>query len=95
MLLMAPLGFFYATAAVAAQTLLNARVPLSLQGRVMATQGAMAAAAASLPVLGAGALSDVVGVTPVMALLALSIGVAAVLNIRAPRAASRPAPAFP
>ena len=39
----APLGFAWATVSVAAQTVLNDRVPLALQGRVLATQGAMAA----------------------------------------------------
>lgn len=77
-----PLGFAYAIVGVAAQTVLNDRVPLSLQGRVVATQGAMAALAASLPVLGAGALGDWVGVQPVMAILAVGIAAATVINTR-------------
>lgn len=77
-----PLGFAYAIVSVAAQTVLNERVPLALQGRVAATQGAMAALAASLPVLGAGALGDWLGVQPVMAILAVSIAAAAVVNLR-------------
>ncbi|MBI2765498.1 MAG: MFS transporter [Chloroflexi bacterium] len=84
MLLMFPLGFAYAIVAVAAQTVLNDRVPLHLQGRVNSTQNAMAAIAASAPVVAAGALSDVVGVVPVMALLAAAIGLAAAMNLRAP-----------
>ncbi len=84
-LIMLPLGFAYAMVAVAAQTVLNDRVPVHLQGRVLATQGAVAAVAASLPVLLAGALSDVIGVTPVMAVVALGIGLAAVSNLRGPR----------
>ena len=82
MLLMLPLGFSYATVSVAAQTVLNDRVPHHLQGRVLATQAAMSAIASSLPVLVAGALSDVIGVTPVMALVAAAIGLAAVVNTR-------------
>ena len=82
MALVLPLGFAYALVSVAAQTVLHDRVPLSLQGRVIATQGAMAALAASLPVLAAGALGDWLGVQPVMAMLACAIGVAAVLNLR-------------
>ena len=82
MILVFPLGFAFAIVNVAGQTLLNDRVPLHLQGRVQATQGAMAAIAASLPVLAAGALSDVVGVTTVMAVVAGLIGAAAVANIR-------------
>ncbi len=82
MILVMPLGFAYAIVSVAAQTVLNERVPLDLQGRVGATQGAMAALAASLPVLAAGALGDWVGVQPVLAILAVSLAAAAVLNQR-------------
>jgi MFS family permease len=87
MILMLPLGFGYAVVSVSAQTIVNDRVPLFLQGRVLATQAAMAAIASSVPVLVAGALSDAVGVVPVMALVALVIGVAAIGNVR-PRAAA-------
>jgi MFS family permease len=79
-----PLGFSYALVAVAGQTVLNDLVPLHLQGRVLATQGALAAMASSVPVLVAGALTDVIGVTAVMAMVAVAIGVAAVANLRAP-----------
>lgn len=78
----APLGFFYALVAVASQTVLNDLVPLHLQGRVLATQGAMAAIASSIPVLAAGALTDLTGVTFVMALLALTISVIAFTILR-------------
>ena len=80
--LVLPLGFAFAIVSVAAQTVINDRVPLALQGRVVATQGAMAALAASLPVLGAGALGDWLGVQPVMAILAVSIAAATVINLR-------------
>ena len=82
MIVVLPLGFAYAIVSVAAQTVLNDRVPLALQGRVVATQGAMAALAASLPVLGAGALGDWLGVQPVMAILAVAIAAATVVNLR-------------
>lgn len=81
----APLGFFYALVAVAGQTVLNDLVPLGLQGRVIATQGAMAAIASSVPVLLAGALTDFTGVTFVMALLTLTISVVAYATMRRPR----------
>lgn len=84
-ILMFPLGLSFALVSVAGQTMLNDRVPLYLQGRVVATQGAMAALAASVPVVIAGGMSDLVGVTPVMALLAGAIGLAAALNLRQPR----------
>ncbi len=89
-LLMGPMGFAYAVVSVAAQTVLNDRVPLQLQGRVQSTQAAMAAFACSAPVLLFGALSDAVGVTPVMAVLAATIGVVAVMNRREPKV-ERPA----
>jgi MFS transporter, DHA3 family, macrolide efflux protein len=84
LMLMFPAGFSFAIVTVAAQTVLNDRVPLQLQGRVGATQNAMAAIASSLPVLLAGFMADVVGVTPVMAVLAGGIGLAAVVNLRQP-----------
>ncbi len=80
--LVLPLGFAYAIVSVTAQTVLNDRVALGLQGRVLATQGAMAALAASLPVLAAGALGDWLGVQPVMAILAAAIATAAAINLR-------------
>ncbi len=82
MALVLPLGFAYAIVSVTAQTVVNHRVPLSLQGRVVATQGVLAALAASLPVLGAGALGDWLGVQPVMAILAVAIAAATVINLR-------------
>ena len=85
MLLMLPLGFAYAVVSVAGQTVINDRVALQLQGRVGATQAAMSAVASSLPVVGAGLLSDAVGVQFVMALVAGVIAVAAVANVRQPK----------
>ncbi len=90
MAVMVPLGFSYAIVVVAAQTLINDRVPLQLLGRVGATQGAMAAIASSAPVLVAGVLADVVGVVPVMAVVAALIGAAAVANIRQKPASETP-----
>lgn len=95
MVVVMPLGFAYATVAVSGQTVLNDNVPLHLQGRVLATQGAMAAIASSLPVLLAGALSDWIGVVPVMAMLAVAIAVAAVANMRDPHATTVYEPSAP
>jgi len=91
MALMFPLGFSYSLVNVAAQTVIDDRVPLHLRGRVGATQAAMSAVASSIPVLVAGALSDVIGVSPVMALVAGVTGAVAVLNLREPRTAGEPA----
>ncbi len=85
MVIVAPLGFSYALVNVAAQTVLDDRVPLHLRGRVGATQAAMSALASSLPVLVAGALGDTVGVPPVIASVAIAIGLIAIVNLRQPR----------
>ncbi|GAB4321815.1 MAG: hypothetical protein Kow0010_02250 [Dehalococcoidia bacterium] len=95
MILVMPLGFAYAVVVVAGQTVLNDRVPLSLQGRVLATQAAMSALAASVPVLIAGALGDWLGVQPVLALLSAIAGGAAAINVRENRKARRLASARP
>lgn len=84
-----PLGFCYALVSVAALTMLNDRVPLHLQGRVLSTQGALAALASSIPVLIAGAMTDIVGVTAVFAALAIFIGIAAAANLRDPHRGPR------
>jgi MFS family permease len=89
MAVMLPLGFAYAVVSVAGQTVIDDRVPLSLRGRVGATQAAMAAIASSIPVVAAGALSDVIGVAPVFALVALATGAVAVANLRSGRGADR------
>jgi MFS family permease len=85
MLLMLPLGFSYAVVNVAGQTVMDDRVPLHLRGRVGATQAAMAAIASSVPVLAAGGLSDLIGVAPVIAIVAVITGVFAVMNLRQPK----------
>ncbi|MEX1103775.1 MAG: MFS transporter [Dehalococcoidia bacterium] len=86
LMLMFPLGFAYSVVSVAGHTVINDLVPLHLQGRVGATQAAMAALASSVPVLIAGALSDQIGVVPTMAAVCVTIGVAAITMLREPRA---------
>lgn len=88
MVIVAPLGFSFALVNVAANTVIDDRVPLHLRGRVGATQAAMSALSASLPVLAAGALGDVVGVPPVIAVVAAVIGIIAIMNLRPPGASS-------
>jgi MFS family permease len=89
MLIVAPLGFSYAVVQVAATSILNELVPLHLQGRVLSTQGALAAIASSLPVLAAGGLADLIGPQPVMLLVAVLIAVAAVRTLRTREPARR------
>jgi Na+/melibiose symporter-like transporter len=92
-ILIIPAGFSYAIVQVAAQTVLNDRVPLQLQGRVNATQAAMAGVVSCIPVVVAGALADLVGVNAVMATVAFAAGGAAVLNLRSRGDAREPRPA--
>ncbi|GIW12615.1 MAG: MFS transporter [Tepidiforma sp.] len=89
MAVMLPLGFAYALVSVAGQTVIDDRVPLSLRGRVGATQAAMAAMASSIPVVVAGVLSDWVGVGPVFGLVAVVTGIVAIANRRSGQAADR------
>jgi Na+/melibiose symporter-like transporter len=66
MLLAIPLGFSFSVVQVAANTFLNQRVPLRMQGRVFALQGAVKNATAIIPLLVLGGLASLVGVGPVL-----------------------------
>ena len=89
MAIMLPLGFSYALVSVAGQTVIDDRVPLSLRGRVGATQAAMAAVTSSVPVVVAGVLSDWLGVGLVFALVALVTGAVAIALQRSDRHSDR------
>lgn len=73
MLLAVPLGFSFSVVQVAANTFLNTRVPLGMQGRVFALQGAVKNATAIVPLLALGALASLVGVRPVLIVAPLLI----------------------
>ncbi len=74
LLLALPLGFGLSMVQVAAQTLLHERVPLAMQGRVFALQGAVKNAVATLPLLVMGGLASLLGDTrPVLIIAALLI----------------------
>jgi MFS family permease len=97
LLLAAPLGFGLSMVQVAANTLLHERVPLALQGRVFALQGAVKNATAIVPLLLLGGLASLLGdVRPVLivtALLVLSLalyGAAHSAQWSGARAAHRP-----
>jgi MFS family permease len=68
-----PLGFSFSVVQVAANTFMNERVPLQMQGRVFALQGAVKNATAILPLLALGALASLVGVGPVLIVAPLLI----------------------
>ena len=73
MFLAVPLGFSFSVVQVAANTFLNARVPLGMQGRVFALQGAVKNATAIIPLLALGGLASWVGVRPVLVVAPLLI----------------------
>jgi MFS family permease len=70
-------GFAFTAVMTMGRVLINERIPLEVQGRVFAAQAVLASLCAIPPVLAAGILADIVGVTPVMlvaSLIALSVG---------------------
>ena len=73
MFLAVPLGFSFSVVQVAANTFLNERVPLQMQGRVFALQGAVKNATAIVPLLALGALASLVGVRTVLIVAPLLI----------------------
>jgi MFS family permease len=74
LLLAAPLGFGLSMVQVAASTLLHERVPLAMQGRVFALQGAVKNAAAIVPLLVLGGLASLLGdVRPVLVITAVLV----------------------
>ena len=73
MLLVIPLGFSFAVVQVSANTLLHQRVPLAMQGRIFALQGALKNATAIIPLLALGGLASLVGVRPVLVVAPLLI----------------------
>lgn len=64
-----PIGFGVTIVAMAVQTYINRRVPLSHQGRVFAMQSALKNGAAIAPLLTLGAIATVVGVEPILAVM--------------------------
>lgn len=73
MCLAVPLGFSFSVVQVAANTFMNERIPLAMQGRIFALQGAIKNAAAIVPLLALGGLASLVGVRPVLIVAPLLI----------------------
>ena len=71
LLLAAPLGFAFTAVQVSAHTLLHERVPLAMQGRVFALQGAVKNATAIAPLLALGLLASLIDVRIVIVLASL------------------------
>jgi MFS family permease len=84
------LGVTLAMVIVTARVVKQERPPAEMRGRVIAAQLAMANAAAVIPLLLGGSLADLVGIRPVMGILALvSIG-SGLMGLRRRRAPGPP-----
>jgi MFS family permease len=90
MLLAVPLGLAFTVVSVGARTVFNRRSPPELQGRVFATQSAVADLASVPPLLAVGAIADLVGVRVVLLVAAGLCALAAVLARLTPAARRRP-----
>lgn len=77
-----PMGFFYALLNAPAQTVLHERAPPEMRGRIFATQVVSANFISLLPLLVVGALTDLVGITIVLLVLASMVGGLGVLSHR-------------
>ncbi len=74
-----PLGFTYALVNAPAQTVLHERAPLEMRGRVFAAQVVLANAVGILPLIVAGSVADIFGVSPVLFAIAFCMaGIAGV-----------------
>jgi Na+/melibiose symporter-like transporter len=72
-----PLGFTYALVNAPAQTVLHERSPAEMRGRVFAAQVVLANAVGILPLIVAGSVADIFGVSPVLfAIAAVMAGIA-------------------
>jgi MFS family permease len=77
-----PMGFFYALLNAPAQTVLHERAPPEMRGRIFATQVVSANFISLLPLLVVGALTDLVGITIVLIVLAVLVGGVGFLSLR-------------
>lgn len=77
-----PMGFCYALLNAPAQTVLHERAPPHMRGRIFATQVVSANFISLLPLLAVGAITDLVGITIMLLLLAVMVGGMGVLSGR-------------
>jgi hypothetical protein len=76
-----PLGFTYALVNAPAQTVLHERAPAEMRGRVFAAQVVLANAVGILPLIVAGSVADIFGVSPVLFAIALTVAAIAGISI--------------
>jgi MFS family permease len=76
-----PMGFTYAMVNAPAQTVLHERAPAEMRGRVFAAQVVLANAVGILPLIVAGSVADIFGVSLVLFAIALAMAAIAGLSI--------------
>ncbi|MGQ9572551.1 MAG: MFS transporter [Dehalococcoidia bacterium] len=86
-----PLGLSYALINAPAQTVLHERAPAEMRGRIFTTQVVSANFFSLLPLLLIGAITDVLGISLVLMLVALGLAVAGALNVLVARRSERSA----
>jgi MFS family permease len=84
-----PMGIFFALLSAPAQTILHERAPAEIRGRVFGSQIAAANAVSLLPLLLVGGITDLVGVSWVLVLIALTLLTVAAFTIRHMRLAAK------
>ncbi|KPK48234.1 MAG: hypothetical protein AMJ77_00605 [Dehalococcoidia bacterium SM23_28_2] len=84
-----PLGLSYALLNAPAQTVLHERAPAEMRGRIFTTQIVSANFFSLLPLLVVGAMTDYLGISAVLALIAFGVAVAGALNIVVARRSER------
>jgi MFS family permease len=84
-----PLGLSYALINAPAQTVLHERAPAEMRGRFFTTQVVSANFFSLLPLLLVGAITDVLGISVVLMLIALGVSVAGGLNVVVARRSER------
>jgi MFS family permease len=75
-----PLGLSYALLNAPAQTILHERAPAEMRGRIFTTQIVSANFFSLLPLLAIGAITDVVGISWVLTLIALLVAASGVAS---------------
>jgi MFS family permease len=76
-----PMGFAYAMVNAPAQTVLHERAPAEMRGRIFAAQVVLANAVGILPLIVAGSVADIFGVSPVLIAIALTMATIAGFSI--------------
>jgi MFS family permease len=76
-----PMGFAYALVNAPAQTVLHERAPAEMRGRVFAAQVVLANAVGILPLIAAGSIADIYGVSPVLFAIAAVMATIAGVSI--------------